>query len=242
MDLLHSKILKPGEKWSAPISRGKILRFAALNSGANVSLLMYNICDLSERYNMPDTLKAQHTAFLTKGNIMMSDNGRAMASVVFDSTGWIDTISGCTDKKSTDEKYGATTYQKERNDYLKNGYDNFTVELVRNGLSQRDIMPNLNLFSKVSCDKDGNMIFSEGHCKKDDVIMLRTEMDVLLLLSNTPNPLDVSGSYPSVEVELEIYRASSVEITDECVNSCAENKRAFDNTWRYYRLKELISK
>ncbi|MDR1942011.1 MAG: DUF1989 domain-containing protein [Endomicrobium sp.] len=239
MEILHSKILKPGEKWSSWISRGKILRFRALEAGANVSLLAYNSKDLSERYNMPDTLKAQHSAFLTKGNILMSDNGRVMASVVFDSTGWIDTICGCTDKQSTDKKYGVTTYQKNGNDYLKNGYDNFVTELVRNGLSRRDIMPNLNLFSKVSCDDDGNMIFKEGHCKKDDVIMLRTEMDILLLLSNTPNPLDPSGKYPSVEVELEIYKAAPVEITDECVNSCAQNKRAFDNTWRYCRLSEI---
>jgi len=238
MELLHSKIFKAGEKWSAAVSKGKILRFRALDAGANIAFMAYNLRDLTERYNMPDTLKAQHTAFLTKGNILMSDNGRAMASVVWDSTGWIDAISGLTDKKTTDEKYGATNYQKDGNAYFKNGYDNFVVELVRNGLSRRDIMPNANLFSKVFCDDDGNMIFKDGHCKKDDVIMIRTEMDSLIILSNTPNPLDPRTKYPSVEIELEIYKAAPVEITDECVNSCAENKRAFDNTWRYYRLLE----
>ncbi|MDR3113129.1 MAG: urea carboxylase-associated family protein, partial [Endomicrobium sp.] len=183
-------------------------------------------------------LKAQHTAFLTKGNILMSDNGRAMASVVWDATGWIDAISGLTDKKSTDEKYGVTTYQKNSNDYYRNGYDNFVIELVRNGLSQRDIMPNLNLFSKISCDEQGNMIYADGHAKAEDVIMLRTEMDVLLIVSNTPNPMDCRREYPSVPVNLEIYKSAPVEITDICVNKCCENKRAFDNTWKYYSLKD----
>ena len=187
---------------------------------------------------MPDTLKAQRAAFLTKGNVLMSDNGRAMASVIWDDTGWIDTISGLSDKKATDEKYGFTTYQKNSNDYYKNGYDNFVVELVRNGLSARDIMPNLNLFSKVSCDENGNMLYAQGHSKKDDVIMLRTEMDVLLIVSNTPNPIDERGKYPSVCVQLEVYKAAPVEITDICINGCPENKRAFENTWKYYLLKE----
>jgi urea carboxylase-associated protein 2 len=237
MQKLFEKTFHAGEKWSASISRGKILRFTALDAGANTAVMMYNSSDLTERYNMPDTLKAQHTAFLTKGNILMSDNGRAMASVVWDDTGWIDTISGLTDKKSTDEKYGATTYQKNSNDYYRNGYDNFVIELVRNGLSQRDIMPNLNLFSKISCDEQGNMIYAVGHAKPEDVIMLRTEMDVLLIVSNTPNPLDDRGKYPSVPVSLEIYKSAPVEITDICVNSCPENKRAFDNTWKYHLLK-----
>ncbi|MDR2192802.1 MAG: DUF1989 domain-containing protein [Endomicrobium sp.] len=238
MQPIFEKTFHAGEKWSALVSRGKILRFTALADGANTAVMAYNAADLTERYNMPDTLKAQHTAFLTKGNILMSDNGRAMASVVWDSTGWIDTISGLTDKKFTDAKYGVTTYQKNSNDYYRNGYDNFIVELVRNGLSARDIMPNLNLFSKISCDEEGNMLYAKGHGKKDGVIMLRTEMDVLLIMSNTPNPLDERDKYPSVPVRLEIYKAAPLDITDICINSRPENKRAFDNTWKYYALKD----
>jgi len=187
---------------------------------------------------MPDTLKAQHTAFLTVGNILMSDNGRAMASVIYDSTGWIDTISGYTDRPFTDAKYGKTAYQENGNDYHRCGYENFSVELVRNGLGVRDIVPNVNLFSKVSCDEEGNMIFAANHSKKDDVIMIRTEMEILLIISNTPNPLDNAEKYPSVPVEFEVYAAPEVEITDVCVNKCPENKRAFENTWKYYRLIE----
>ena len=52
---------------------------------------MYNMLDTSERYNMPDTLKAQFISSLTKGNVLMSDNGRVLASIVEDSLGWHDT-------------------------------------------------------------------------------------------------------------------------------------------------------
>ncbi|MDR2427182.1 MAG: DUF1989 domain-containing protein [Endomicrobium sp.] len=238
MKSLFSKTFKSGEKWSAVISKGKILRFTTLEDGANVSLLMYNADDLSERYNMPDTLKAQHIAFLTKGDIMMSDNGRAMASIIADSTSWIDTISGCSDKNLTEEKYGKTTYQQNGNDYYRNGYDNFAIELVRNGLGIRDIMPNVNLFSKVYCDDKGNMIYAANHSKADDYIMIRTEMSILLILSNTPNPLDTSSKYPSVQVKLDVYKSVTVGADDICVNKYPENKRAFENTWDYYALKE----
>ena len=60
------------------------LRFTDLQGGANVSLLLYNMEEKLERYNMPDTLKAQHTAFLTTGNVCYSDMGRVMCSFIHD--------------------------------------------------------------------------------------------------------------------------------------------------------------
>ena len=111
MEKIWSKTLKAGEKWSGNIGRGKYIHFKALGDNANISMLMYNMIDTSERYNMPDTTKAQYTYHLTKGNVLMSDNGRVLASIVEDSTGWNDTISGYTTREFTDKQYGKTTYQ-----------------------------------------------------------------------------------------------------------------------------------
>ncbi len=161
-----TKTIPAGGKWSARINRGKLLSITALEDGANLSVLFYNANDLSERYNMPDTLKAQHTSHLTTGNVLMSDNGRAMVSIIEDSLGWHDTITGYSTRKLIDEKYGKTTYQESRNDWFRSGEENFAIELFRNGLSTRDLGPVLNLFSKVYCDEDGNMHFVAGHAKK----------------------------------------------------------------------------
>jgi urea carboxylase-associated protein 2 len=234
MDQLWSTTLNPGAKWSGRVGKGKTIRFTANEAGANVSLLVFNALDLTERYNMPDTLKAQYTAHLTTGNILMSDNGLAMASFIRDDLGWHDTISGYTSRLTTDEKYGKTTYQQLRNDWLRSGEENLTVELVRIGLGVRDLGPVVNLFSKVYCDDEGTMRFSPNHCKAGSKLTLRTEMDVVLVLSNTPNPLDPSLNYPSVPVTIEIGTAEPVdEATDVCVNHRSENRRAFENTWNY---------
>ncbi|WKB36598.1 DUF1989 domain-containing protein [Terrilactibacillus sp. S3-3] len=233
MQSIWSKVLREGEKWSGIISKGKLIRFTALEKGANLSALLYNAHDLSERYNMPDTLKAQHTFYLAKGNILMSDNGRAMASLVDDSLGWHDTIGGYTTREYTDKKYGQTFYQDLRNDWLRCGYENFIIELVRNGLDARDLTAPVNFFSKVSSDENGKMYFDEAHCQKGATVTLRTEMDTLFILSNTPNPADPNTTYPSVPVKCEVFTASPVDSLDGCVNHCPENRRAFENTWEY---------
>ncbi|MFC5470655.1 urea amidolyase associated protein UAAP1 [Cohnella suwonensis] len=229
-----STTIRPGGKWSGRVGRGKLLRFTALEAGANVSLLLYNAADLTERYNMPDTLKAQYTAHLTKGHTLMSDNGRVLAAIVQDSLGWHDTISAYTTREETDAKYGSTTYQEARNEWLRSGRENFAVELVRNGLGFRDLVPNVNLFSKVVCDDAGEMQYDIGHCPAGATVTLRTEMDVVLVLSNTPNPLDPRTAYPSVPVKLEVLPSEGpVGEDDYCVNFRPENRRAYENTWEY---------
>ncbi len=238
MKLIWSKTLIRGEKWSGNIGRGKYIHFKALGPDANVSMLMYNVKDISERYNMPDTFKAQHTAHLTKGNVLLSDNGRVLASIVEDSLGWHDGISGCTTRKLTDERYGMTNYQSNRNEWLRSGEENFAVELVRNNMALRDLVPCVNLFSKVYVEEDGSMHYEKSHCKEGSAVTLRTEMDLILILSNTPNPLNPSETYPSVPVTVEVYDAPPVDLTDYCVNHSPENYRAFENTWDYYNLMD----
>lgn len=236
MQKIFLKEFKAGEKWSGFIGKGKYIHFKSLGDNANISVLLYNLIDRSERYNMPDTLKAQYTAHLTRGNVLMSDNGRVLASIVEDSLGWNDSISGHTTRILTDEKYGKTSYQKQGNDYYRCGEENFKVELVRNNMSKRDIVPCVNLFSKVYVEEDGSMHYDENHCKKGATVTLRTEMDILFIVSNTPNPLDPSNEYPSVPVIMEVYDAPPVDLTDYCVNFRNENYRAFENTWDYNNL------
>ena len=162
MQKIFTKEFKPGEKWSGAIGRNKYIHFKALGDNANVSVLLYNMLDTSERYNMPDTLKAQYTAHLTKGNVLLSDNGRVLASITEDSLGWHDTISGHTTRLLTDRKYGKTTYQEHGNEYCRCGEENFKVELIRNNMSKRDIVPCINLFSKVYVEDDGSMIYPDA--------------------------------------------------------------------------------
>ncbi|MFD1334646.1 urea amidolyase associated protein UAAP1 [Oceanobacillus iheyensis] len=236
METLWSLTLGSGAKWSGTISKGKLIQITALEEGANLSGLLFNAVNPTESYNMPDTLKAQHTSRLTKGNVLMSDNGRVMASIVQDDLGWHDPIGGYTTRKLVDDKYGKTSFQEHQNEWFRSGEENFAMELMRNGLQLRDMVPVFNLFSKIQVDESGDMHFIENHSKQGDTITLRTEMDVILLLSNTPNPHDPRKHYPSVPVDIEVFPAEPVEEGDFCVNYRSENKRAFENTWDYYKL------
>jgi len=84
--------IQPGAAWSHVLKRGTALRLVDLEGGANVGAIFYNFDCPVERYNMPDTLKAQHIARLTKGFVLYSDMGRILCSIVEDKVGWHDPI------------------------------------------------------------------------------------------------------------------------------------------------------
>ena len=62
---LH-ETLRGGQTWSRRLARHQRLRLTDVEGRACVSALFYNALDPIERYNMPDTLKAQFSAFLLR--------------------------------------------------------------------------------------------------------------------------------------------------------------------------------
>ena len=234
---IYSKTLTHSGLWSGVISRGKTLRLTALEAGANVGLLLYNADVPGERYNLPDTLKGQHIFYLRHPYCLHSDMGRVLASITADTVGWHDTVCGASDAKLVAAKYGEKNYQAARNDYHRNARDAFLIELTKWGLGQRDLVPNLNLFSKVVADDVGRLSFVPGNSKEGDFIELRFEMDTLVVLNTCQHPLDPDSQYHPRDVRLEVFRAEPPGADDPCRRSRPENERAFLNTENYVALR-----
>ena len=234
---LYTKILTHAGMWSGVIGRGKTLRLTALEAGANVGVLLYNADLTVERYNMPDTLKGQHLFHVRHPYCLHSDMGRIFASITADSVGWHDTVCGCSDAKLVAARYGEKNYQVARNEFYRNGRDCFLIELAKWGLGPRDLVPNLNFFSKVVADDAGKLTFVPGHAKAGDHVDLRIEMNTLVVLNTCQQPLDPGTAYHPRQVKLEVSASPLAGADDPCRNSRPENARAFRNTEDYFLLR-----
>jgi urea carboxylase-associated protein 2 len=229
---LWKDTLRGGQAWSRRMKRHQVLRITDDEGHACVSALFYNADDPLERYNMPDTLKAQFTAFLTAGRVLFSDMGRVLASIVEDTCGWHDTISGCGDAAAA-RRFGAGRYQELRNDFHRNARDNFLVELGKHGLGKRDVVPNVNFFVRVGVDDAGAMTFVPGNSRAGAHVDLRFEMDTLVVLTNTPHPLDPADKYGPPPVTLSIRAGRPAADDDRCRKSRGETERGFALTEAY---------
>jgi uncharacterized protein len=233
-EVLFEEIVQPGATWSHVLKRGTALRMIDSEGGANAGAIFYNWENPSERYNMPDTLKAQHIARLTRGSVLFSDMGRVLCSITEDTTGWHDPLSGCSNASLVKTKYGEARYQEHRNDYYRNAYDSFVIELAKYGLGPRDMAAPVNFFSKVVVGDGGNMQFVPGNSKPGSFVDLRAEMNVLIIINTCPHPLDPNSKYQPRPVNLRISRVSPPSADDLCRLSRPENARGFILTERYF--------
>lgn len=229
---LWEELIPGGCHWSGVIRRGTTLRLTDRAGGANAAVLFYNLEEKLERYNMADTLKCQHTFRLTKGHACHSDMGRIFCCITEDTTGWNDTVCGLSDADLIRQKYGVGRYQELRNEMFRSGLDGMLVELGKWGLGMRDVVSNINFFSKVTANSSGELEFHPGSSKAGDYVDLSFEMDTVVVLSAAPHPLDQAKTYHPGAVKLTTF-VTSPEVAAECAK-IAENARGLQNTERFY--------
>lgn len=233
--VLWEETIQGGASWSQVLRRGTALRITDLQGGANAGAIFYNFECPVERYNMPDTLKAQHIARLTKGFVLYSDMGRILCSIIEDTVGWHDPLGGTSSAKLVQEKYGTSRYQELRNDYHKNGHSSFLIEMGKWGLGPRDLVANVNFFSRVSVAEDGSMSFAPGNSKPGDYLELRAEMNVLAILNTCQHPLDPNPKYEPKPVRMSLRRVAPPDADDPCRISRPENGRGFALTESHFQ-------
>ena len=226
--------VRGGSAWSHVLKRGTTLRIIDREGGANVGVVFLNFDIPAERYNMPDTLKAQHTAHLTKGHVLYSDMGRILCSITDDTCGWHDPIGGLSRAETVAAKFGEGRYQQLRNDFYRNAHDNFVIELEKFGLSLRDLPINVNFFSKVQVDLEGALHFVPNHSAPGSYVDLRAEMNTLVILDTCQHRLDFTSTYNPRSIDLQIRRTPAPGPDDLCRNSCPENTRGFINTENFF--------
>jgi len=231
---LYEETVPGGGHTSFVLKRGQLLRLTDIEGGANVSLLLFNAVEKSERLNLPDTLKGQHPAKLTAGHCLYSDMGKVLAAITADTCGWHDSFGGVLNAEEVAEKYGQGRYQELRNGFFRNGTDNLLVEMGKWNLALPDLLMNLNLFSRVDVDANGAFQFQPGNSQAGAYIELYAPMDTLVVLTALQHPMDPNPHYAPKPVQLAWSKVQSDGISVLCRTSRPENGRAFHNTERQY--------
>ncbi len=231
---LFEESIPGGGMWSWVLRRHTTLRLVDLEGGANAGLMAYNADAPLERLNLPDTLKALHTAKLTRGHVLMSDMGRALLSIIADTVGWHDPLGGHGNAALVERKYGTATYQEKRNAWYRDAHGDFLIELAKHGLGKRDLVANVNFFSRLDVDDDGAMKWHAGNSAPGAAVDLRAEMNVLVVLNTCQHPLDPNPAYAPKPVKLVVLETPAPGADDYCRNFRPENGRSFTLTERLF--------
>ena len=222
--VLYAETIPGGWYWTRLLRRGQTLRIVNGDASPGVSALLWNAQDTSERLNVADTVKVQWTARIGAGRVLLSDMGRAMASITDDSCGYHDCIVGGSTADDTARRLGPDSAEG------RNSQTNFILAAAKHGMTIRDVGPCMTFFAPVVTDEAGRFQWRDGVVKPGMYVDLRAEMDLIVALSNCPHPLAPATAGQVAPVEVAVWRSPPPGQNDACRTGGEEAMRAFENT------------
>lgn len=214
------------------LNRGARLRLIDLQGDACASFQIFNAEMPTERLNVADTLKVQWNAYLGANKLLLSDMGRVLMSFLEDDAGTHDCICGTSNEELSAAKYGKG---EKKGRYFLNGRDRFLLGVGKHGLGRKDVHPCINLFKGAKVEDDGSITPLIGPFEPGRSVILRAEMDLMLVIANCPHVLDPREDWTVTPLRATAWRAPITPEDDPVRNATPEGFAAFLNVEDYYR-------
>ena len=198
---IYDEVVPARNPWSRIVKQGQILRIEDLGGNQAVDFLVYNADDPSERYSATDTTIAQGNIYLTTGTQLLSNEGRAIMTLIHDTCGRHDTSGGACSCESNSVRFGLDKK------YQHACVENFLAALAPFGLGKRDMVSNINFFMNVPISDDGTLEIVDGISAPGSTVDLRAEMNALVAISNCPQINNPCNAYNPTPIRIIIWDA-----------------------------------
>ena len=122
---------------------------------------------------------------------------------VDDEVGHHDTLGGACSQESNTLRYGHHTKHQHA------CVENFLIEGSRHGLGKRDLVGNVNFYMYVPVDPDGTLGIVDGLSAPGKKVVLRAEIDTLVLISNCPQINNPCNGFDPTAVRVIVTRPAN---------------------------------
>jgi hypothetical protein len=227
--MIWEETLDAGGYAAKELARGARLRLLDLHGDGCVSMLVFNAERPIERLNVADTVKVQWNAYLRAGSLLLSDMGRPLLSILADDAGTHDTFCG-----PSNERTSRAYSDRGAWDRHPNARGRLLLGVTKFGLGRKDVHPCINWFKGVRIAPDGTTLLEAGPFPPGRSVLLRAEMNVIVVLTNCPHVLDRRSTYEATPVRISAWRGPLTPSDDPIRNGTPEALRAFLNVEDYF--------
>lgn len=233
--LVWAETVAGGGYASGVLAAGTSLRLRDLRGDACAHVMVYNADQPWERLCVADTVKVLWQAYLGAGHLLLSDQGRVLASITGDTSGHHDALCGTSTRRANDERYG----DGQAFGPTPAGRELLLLGAAKHGLGPRDLPPSVSFFQGVHVAANGG-VEHRGSAGAGATVTLRAELPVIVLVANSPHPLDRRAVYTCSALELLAWSGGGPTRPDDRLWSATpEGERAFLNTAAYARARGL---
>jgi urea carboxylase-associated protein 2 len=221
--LVWAESVAPGGYAHRVLAPGTTVRLSDVEGEACAHVLLYRADQTWERLCVADTVKVQWQAYSSSGQLLLSDQGRVLASMREDSSGCHDSICGTTTRAANEARYGSGSPEGPS----PAGRELFVLAAAKYGLTPRDLPPSMSFFKGVRVEPSDGALTWVGGCGHPSALELRAELPLLLLVANTAHPLDPRPVWTTTALEILAWSGEPTGPDDPLWTSTPERTRAF---------------
>ncbi|GAB3657626.1 urea carboxylase-associated family protein [Actinocorallia lasiicapitis] len=223
--LVWSETVAGGGYTHRALARGTEITLTDPTGDACAHLVLFAQGRPWERLNIADTVKVLWNAYPGDGHLLLSDQGRVLASIL-SATAPADTMCGVSTLRRNTDRYGDGAAHGPS----PAGRELFKLAAAKHGLEPRDLPPSISFFQGVRVDPATGRLDFTGSAGPGGAVTLRTEMPLTLLIANTAHPIDPRAGYTCGPLAVTARAAAPTGPGDALWNATPEGRRAFANT------------
>ncbi|WP_182112152.1 urea amidolyase associated protein UAAP1 [Actinotalea sp. JY-7876] len=224
-DLVWSETVAPGGYTHLEVAPGTAVRLTDLTGDACAHLLLFHAGRPWERLNVADTVKVQWQAYPTAGHLLLSDQGRALASITQDTSGRHDTLFGTSTRARNAERYG----DGDAHGPSPAGRELLALAGAKHGLTRRDLPPSISFFQGYRVD-DAGRPRPIGSAGAGADVTLVAELPLVVLVANTAHPLDPRPDWSCGPLDVVAWHPVPVASGAPSRATTPEGRRALERT------------
>ncbi|MBF4583261.1 DUF1989 domain-containing protein [Curtobacterium sp. VKM Ac-2865] len=224
-DLVWAETVAPGGYTHRVLARGSRIRLDDPTGDACANLVVYNALEPWERLNVADTQKIPWQAYLGAGSPLLSGDGRALATIVEDTSGRHDAFCGTSTDAWNTAKYGDAAPEGPS----PSGRSLLAKAAAKHGLTKRDLPPSISFFQGVRVDPEG-ALQPVGSAGPGHHVTLVAELPLLVLVANVAHPLDPRPDYVVGPLRVHAWRGAPTTAADARFTATPELTRAYLNS------------
>jgi len=224
-DLVWAETVAPGGYTHRVLARGSRIRLDDPTGDACANTVVYNAIEPWERLNVADTQKIPWQAYLGAGSPLLSGDGRALATIVEDTSGRHDAFCGTSTDAWNTAKYGDAAPEGPS----PSGRSLLAKAAAKHGLTKRDLPPSISFFQGVRVDPEG-ALEPVGSAGPGRHVTLVAELPLLVLIANVAHPLDPRPDYVVGPLRVHAWRGEPTTAADERFTATPELTRAYLNS------------
>jgi urea carboxylase-associated protein 2 len=223
--LVWAERVGPGGYTHRVVAAGTTIRLTDVEGDACAHVLVYRAGETWERLNVADTVKVQWQAYLHVGAVLLSDQGRVLATITADSSGAHDTICGTSSRRRNEERYGAGSADSR----TPAGRELLGLAAAKHGLGSADLPPAISFFKGVRVEPGSGALQWIGSSGAPTSVELRAELDLVILVANTAHPFDARPAWSCTTLEVLAWPGAPTSPADWISWAGPETARAFLN-------------